>query len=49
MKRSFGSLLLGIWLIITGLSHVLHFSFSGMSIAMAVVAAVAGVLLIMGL
>ena len=49
MKRSFGSILLGIWLIVTGLSHVLHFSFSGMGVIMAVVATVAGALIILGL
>ena len=49
MKRSFGSLLLGIWLIFTGLAHLLHLSFSGMGALMAVLAAVAGILIILGL
>lgn len=49
MKRSIGVLLLGVWLIVTGLAHILHFSFSGMSMVMAGVAAVAGLLLILGL
>lgn len=49
MKRSIGSLLLGIWLIVTGLSHVLHFSFSGMGTIMAIVAVAAGALVILGL
>ncbi len=49
MKRTFGTLLLGAWLILTGLAHLLHFSFSGMSMVMAILAAAAGVLLILGL
>ncbi len=49
MKRSIGVLLLGAWLIITGLAHILHFSFSGMGTIMAVIATAAGVLIIMGL
>jgi len=49
MKRSFGLLLLAAWLIVTGLAHLLHFSFSGMSTVMAVVAVAAGVLLVLGL
>jgi hypothetical protein len=49
MKRSFGSLLLGIWLIISGLAHLLHLSFSGMGVIMAVVATIAGALLVLGL
>jgi hypothetical protein len=49
MKRNIGVLLLGIWLVATGLAHLLHLSFSGMSTIMAVIATVAGVLLIMGL
>lgn len=49
MKRSIGVLLLGIWLIVTGLAHILHFSFSGMSIVMSVVAIAAGTLIILGL
>jgi hypothetical protein len=49
MKRSIGVLLLAIWLIVTGLAHILHFSFSGMSTIMAVVAIAAGVMIILGL
>ncbi|ADE11131.1 hypothetical protein [Sideroxydans lithotrophicus] len=49
MKRSFGSLLLGIWLFVSGLAHLLHLSFSGMGVAMAVIATIAGALLILGL
>ncbi len=49
MKRSFGTLALGAWLILNGLSHLLHLSFSGMSMLMAILATAAGVLLILGL
>jgi hypothetical protein len=49
MKRSFGVLLLGTWLIITGLAHLLHLSFSGMGTVMAIVATAAGVLIILGI
>jgi hypothetical protein len=49
MKRTIGTLLLGIWLIFTGLAHLLHLSFSGMGTLMAVLAAAAGVLVILGL
>jgi hypothetical protein len=49
MKRSVGLLLLGIWLIFTGLAHLLHLSFSGMGALMAVVATAAGVLIMLGL
>ena len=48
MKRSIGVLLLAIWLIVTGLAHILHFSFAGMSTIMAVIAVAAGILIIMG-
>jgi hypothetical protein len=48
-SRSVGMLLLGIWLIVTGLAHLFHFSFSGMPTVMAIVATVAGVLIILGL
>jgi hypothetical protein len=48
MKRSIGVLLLAIWLIVTGLAHILHFSFSGMGTIMSVVAIAAGILIIMG-
>jgi hypothetical protein len=49
MKRSIGLLLLGIWLIFTGLAHLLHLSFSGMGTLMAVLAAASGILIILGL
>lgn len=49
MKRSIGTLLLGIWLIFTGLAHLLHLSFSGMGTLMAVLATAAGILVMLGL
>jgi hypothetical protein len=49
MKRSIGLLLLGIWLIFTGLAHLLHLSFSGMGALMAVIATAAGILIVLGL
>jgi hypothetical protein len=49
MKRTIGVVLLGIWLIVTGLAHIMHLSFSGMGTVMAVLATAAGVLLILGL
>ncbi|MEW5903881.1 MAG: hypothetical protein AB1722_05990 [Pseudomonadota bacterium] len=49
MKRSFGALALGSWLILNGLSHLMHLSFSGMNVLMAILATAAGVLLILGL
>ncbi len=49
ISRSIGLLLLGVWLIVNGLSHIVHFSFSGMSTIMAIIATAAGVLIILGL
>ncbi|HLP97114.1 MAG TPA: hypothetical protein VK149_01580 [Sideroxyarcus sp.] len=49
MKRTFGTLLLSVWLIATGLSHLLHLSFSGMGTVMAIVATAAGALILQGL
>ncbi len=49
MKRSIGVLLLAAWLIVTGLAHILHLSFSGMGTVMAGIAVAAGVLIILGL
>lgn len=49
MKRSIGVILLAVWLIVGALSHIVHFSFNGMSMIMAVIALVAGILLIVGL
>jgi hypothetical protein len=48
MKRSIGLLLLAIWLILTGLIPLVNLSFAYLSPAMAIVAIVAGVLLLIG-
>ncbi len=47
LTKNFRLLLLGIWLILTGLMPVLHINFEGMGIAMAVLAIAAGVLCIL--
>ena len=49
ITRSLGSLLLAIWLIINGLMHFIHLSFSGMGLVLGGLAIAAGVLLILGL
>lgn len=49
MKRTLGTLLLAAWLVVTGLSHLLHLSFTGMSTLLSGVAIAAGVMIILGL
>jgi hypothetical protein len=44
--RDLGTLLLGIWLIATGVIAILHLSFTGMEIVMAVLAIAAGVFIL---
>jgi hypothetical protein len=46
--KSIGMLLLGIWLIVTGLIPLLNLSFSGLGTLMAVLALAAGALIIVG-
>jgi hypothetical protein len=48
MRKNLGLLLLGIWLIVHGLVQVVNFSFSGLSTVMAVLAIIAGALIIVG-
>lgn len=48
VTRSFGLLLLGVWLIATGLIPLFNISFSGIGTLMACVAIAAGTLLIAG-
>jgi len=48
VTRNLGMLLLGIWLIATGLIPLLNISFSGLGTVMAVVAIAAGALIIVG-
>jgi hypothetical protein len=46
--KNMGMLLLGIWLILSGLIPLLSLSFSGLFTIMALLAIVSGVLIIMG-
>jgi hypothetical protein len=48
VTKSIGFLLLGGWLIATGLIPLLHLSFSGLGLVMSGVAIAAGVLIIIG-
>jgi hypothetical protein len=48
LTKSLGMLLLGIWLIATGLIPLLNLSFSGLGIFMAIFAIAAGVLISLG-
>ncbi len=48
VTRNLGMLLLGVWLIATGLIPLLNVSFSGLGTIMAVIAIAAGVLIIVG-
>jgi hypothetical protein len=48
MKRNAGLLLLGIWLVIHGLMQLVSFHFAGLGTAMAVLALLAGGLIILG-
>ena len=48
MKKNLGMLLLGVWLILTGLIPLLELSFSGLGTVMAVLAIVAGGLILVG-
>ena len=48
MKKNLGLLLLGIWLVVYGLRQLVDFSFSGLQTVMAILAIVAGALIIVG-
>lgn len=48
LTKNLGFLLLGIWLIATGLIPLLGFGFAGLSMVMAVLAIAAGVLILLG-
>lgn len=45
--KDLGMLLLSIWLILTGLIAILHLSFTGEDIVMAILAIAAGILLLL--
>jgi hypothetical protein len=47
-SRNLGTMLLGIWLVLTGLIQLVHLHFSGLSLLMAVLALVAGLLVVVG-
>ena len=46
--KSIGMILLGVWLILTGLIALLNFSFAGLGIIMAILAIAAGVFILLG-
>ena len=46
--KSLRMILLGIWLIMTGLIPLLHLNFEGLSLIMAILAIVSGVLVLLG-
>ena len=46
--RNLGMLLLGIWLVLTGLIPLLRLSFSGLSLLMSILALAAGVAILIG-
>ena len=46
--KNLGMLLLGIWLVVTGLLPLVHPSFSGLGTIMAILAIAAGVLILAG-
>ena len=48
MTRNLGMVLLGIWLVLTGLIPLLQLSFSGLSMLMAILALAAGIALLIG-
>jgi hypothetical protein len=48
LTKNIGMLLLGIWLILSGLIPLLHLSFSALGILMAILAIAAGVLVLLG-
>lgn len=48
MTRNIGMLLLGVWLVLTGLIPLLNLSFSGLGTLMAILAVAAGVAILIG-
>ncbi len=47
LPKNLGMILLGIWLIMTGLIPLLHFNFEGLSLIMAILAIVSGLLILL--
>jgi hypothetical protein len=48
MNKNIGMVLLGVWLIITGLIPLLNLTFNGLGTIMAVLAIIAGALILIG-
>jgi len=48
LPKNLGMILLGIWLIMTGLIPLLRFNFQGLSVVMAILAVVAGAVILFG-
>jgi hypothetical protein len=48
LTKNLGMILLGIWLIMTGLIPLLHLNFEGLSLVMAILAVVSGALIMLG-
>lgn len=48
LTKNLGTLLLGIWLILTGLVQLTHFGVDGLWLIMALLALAAGLLLVVG-
>jgi hypothetical protein len=48
LTKNLGLVLLGIWLIVTGLIALLHFNFQGLYVIMAILAIASGVLVLIG-
>lgn len=48
LPKNLGMLLLGLWLIVTGLIPLLHLSFQGLSVVMAIFAVVSGAAILFG-
>ena len=48
LPKNLGMVLLGIWLIMTGLIPLLHFNFQGLPLIMSILAIAGGALLLLG-
>jgi hypothetical protein len=48
LTRNLGMLLLGIWLVLTGLAHLLSLSFAGLGTLMGILALAAGAAILAG-
>lgn len=48
LTKNLGMILLGIWLIMTGLIPLLHLNFEGLYLIMAILAIVSGVMILLG-